>query len=155
MDRSPAIYLLGADPVQLQALAAQVRMHLAGAQQPHVHSIIDAAQVAVHPCALYLLLGLALRPGGQNDDSARERALRDVLLLQAIDFQVIHAAAPERQAHQALTVIEQRLGTGWVQSWPALPEPAVRQRRWTGPCEKCSDPDCEHRLFQSLLAERT
>jgi hypothetical protein len=27
-------------------------------------------------------------------------------------------------------------------------------RRWTWSCDKCSDPDCEHRLFTGLSASR-
>ena len=29
---------------------------------------------------------------------------------------------------------------------------AMRLRAWD--CEKCSDPECEHRLFTSLVAQR-
>lgn len=162
MDSPPAVYLLAADAPRLQAFAAQLRTHLAQGLQLHcVGDAADAARLAARPHALYLLLGLPLRPGAAADDAARDQALRAALLRLGIGFQVIHADAPQsqadqvdqaRQAHQALSAIAQRLGAGCVQSWPALPQPALRQRRWTGPCEKCSDPDCEHQLFQSLLA---
>ncbi len=37
-----------------------------------------------------------------------------------------------------------------VRSQSAL-RPEIRPR-WTGVCESCSDPDCEHRLFSQLLS---
>lgn len=153
MDSPPAVYLLAADAPRLQAFAAQLRTHLAGGLQLHcVGDAADAARLAARPHALHLLLGLPLHPAPTDGTAARDQALRAALLRLGIGFQVIHAAAPESLAHQALTAISQRLGAGCVQSWPPLAQPAPRQRRWTGPCEKCSDPDCEHQLFQSLLA---
>ncbi len=36
----------------------------------------------------------------------------------------------------------------------APPEREAQTRPWAWSCEKCSDPDCEHRLFTSMLADR-
>ena len=150
MDFAPIIYLLAADRLRQQALAAQLRTHLSSELQ--LQCLIVAEQLAAAPGTLYLLMGLPLSPAPTSDDAALDQALRAAVLRLGISFQVIHADTYERQTHQALTVIAQGLGERCVQSWPTLPQPAVRQRRWTGPCEKCSDPDCEHQLFQSLFA---
>ncbi|MGE8321300.1 MAG: hypothetical protein ACN6O3_21320 [Comamonas sp.] len=154
MHSPPVVFLLGASPGPLQAFAAGVRAHLASGRQAQLHCLAEAAQVAPQPGALYLLLGQALRPGAASAEAARDLALRAALLRHGLGFQVIHAAPPERQLHQALSAIAQQLGADWVQSWPAQPQAEAPRRRWTGPCEKCSDPDCEHQLFQSLLKER-
>ena len=139
MDSPPAVYLLAADAPRLQAFAAQLRPHLAQGLQLHcVADTADAARLAARPHALYLLLGLPLHPAPTGATAARDQALRAALLQLGIGFQVIHAGAPPsqtdpvdqaRQAHQALGAIAQRLGPGCVQSWPALPRPALRRTK--------------------------
>ena len=70
----------------------------------------------------------------------QEQALRQTLSDLGLAHQVVY---PQQGSHdQAL-----RLLLGLVQRRP-MPG------RLSAACEKCSDPDCEHRLFQDLLARR-
>ena len=83
MDSPPAVYLLAADAPRLQAFAAQLRTHLAQGLQLHcVGDAADAARLAARPHALYLLLGLPLRPGAAADDAARDLALLSRYIIQ-------------------------------------------------------------------------
>jgi len=55
--------------------------------------------------------------------------------------------------HQVIYGTEETLVTHAAQALGLLPMPPRRTMApWA--CEKCSDPDCEHRLFQDLLAQR-
>lgn len=97
---------------------------------------------------LTLLTGLDLTwvaDGIQRDGVAmRQRVdqrLREVLLQQGIAFSTVYGTgeARTRNALQAIAYAQgQRPDTGPAGKW-----------RW--PCEKCSDPECEHRLFSALL----
>lgn len=69
--------------------------------------------------------------------------IRTALSRAAIGYRVVYGSGPERLA-QALAAIG---------SPAAVPHAtAPRERLWQWACDKCSDPDCEHRLFRALLA---
>ncbi len=69
--------------------------------------------------------------------------IRTALSRAAIGYRVVYGSGPERLA-QALAAIG---------SPAAVPHAtAARDRHWQWACDKCSDPDCEHRLFRALLA---
>ena len=51
---------------------------------------------------------------------------------------VVYGRGPERLTN-ALIALKQM-------------QPRVAERTWTWSCDKCSDPECEHRLFTSLAA---
>jgi nicotinamide riboside kinase len=69
-----------------------------------------------------------------------DQRLREVLLQNGIGFSTVYGAGDAR-AQNALRAIQFALGA------PSEPE----YRKWQWPCEKCADPDCEHRLFSDLL----
>jgi nicotinamide riboside kinase len=70
--------------------------------------------------------------------------VRAALVQAAIGYRVIYGQGRARLEH-ALAAI----GT------PTHPSDAVQgSGRWLGNCEKCSDPECEHRLFSRLMARR-
>lgn len=103
---------------------------------------------------LTLLGGLDLPwvPDGLFRDSPAVREATDAVLrrhLQAagLPFQTVYGRDGERTA-QALRAICRLLGRALV---PPPDASWVGGRRPWG-CEKCSDPDCEHRLFSALLA---
>lgn len=83
------------------------------------------------PLGLNLLL--------DTEDSARRQRLLDAQL----SFQVVWNDT------QALRAIGAALGEPLVDTAPELLQ---GRGRWS--CESCSDPDCEHRLFSALLAQR-
>ena len=72
--------------------------------------------------------------------------VRAALVGAGLGFSVVHGAG------------EQRLAS----AWNAINAMSTRERTdseprngWRWPCEKCSDPECEHRLFSDLVARRT
>lgn len=58
-----------------------------------------------------------------------------------------NAATQARQCLQLARHLARQ--QGW--HWPELAELQAPRSRWQGLCEKCSDPDCEHRLFSGLM----
>jgi nicotinamide riboside kinase len=68
--------------------------------------------------------------------------VRDALSRAGIGYRVVYGSGPERLAH-ALAAIDAALA----------PQAAQRGAAWTWSCEKCSDPQCEHRLFRGLLGD--
>jgi nicotinamide riboside kinase len=97
---------------------------------------------------LTLVTGLDLpwvSDGIQRDGpSARSRVdghLRSVLQRHGIGYSSVYGSGPARSAN-ALQTIRYALGTS---------RPTTAHSTWNWPCEKCSDPACEHRLFRDLL----
>ena len=102
---------------------------------------------------LTLLMGLDLPwvSDGFFRDSEAIRDATDAVLRRELQragmaFQTIYGQGPDR-LEQALRVLARSLGLDLVAPDPAW---SLGRRPWT--CEKCSDPDCEHRLFTTLLA---
>lgn len=91
-----------------------------------------------------LLTGLDLPwvPDGMQRDGPHvqgpvDALVRDILGKAGVPYRVVYGQGEER-LRNALTAIE------------GDPRGEIRPRRaWT--CEKCSDPDCEHRLFTGLV----
>lgn len=73
--------------------------------------------------------------------------VREALARAGVSYRTVYGHGPDRLAN-ALAAIA-----------PALPgdrapdaRPQAGARPWVWTCDKCSDPDCEHRLFTSLAA---
>ncbi len=105
---------------------------------------------------LTLLMGLDLPwvPDGLFRDGPALREATDALLrreLQAagIPFQTLYGPLAMR-VQQALRAIGSALQKPLTAQAPAWEQ---GRRPWN--CEKCSDPDCEHRLFTQLLQQRS
>jgi len=75
--------------------------------------------------------------------------LRAALSRSGVTWQVIygHGAARVEKAMDAIYSIANRdlstLENG---------QRSLKSGAWSWPCDKCSDPDCEHRLFTGLLS---
>lgn len=111
-----------------------------------VEELADPA--AAPSCDALLLMGLDLPSAvGHEADDARIRAQ---LQSGGRVFQVVYGQGPQR-LHGALQALE-AAGVLPAGSAPRLPEPP--RRAWLAACEKCSDPDCEHRLFTRLRGAR-
>lgn len=115
--------------------------------------LLPAARDWQRRADLTLLMGLDLpwvSDGFFRDSEAirdaTDAVLRRELQLASISFQTIYGQGPAR-LEQALRVLGRALGQDLVAPNPDWPQ---GRRPWT--CEKCSDPDCEHRLFSGLLA---
>lgn len=112
---------------------------------------------------LALLMGLDLpwQPDGLFRDSpavreAIDRRLRQALQGNGLPFTPVYGRGPQRLA-QALRAVQGRLGRslGDRLARPLVASDEVLEQgsgRWS--CDNCSDPECEHRLFSSLVRQR-
>ena len=158
------IALLGACPEQLAELAAGLDQVSAGCGPPlqlvtgHHTSALPAGLAGCH---LVFLAGLeapaALRPKNQLDFEygwkTADDSIRNALALAAVSYRVLYGTAAQRLA-QALLAVES-LAT------PPIDRPKLdvagsgeKKQPWTWMCDKCSDPQCEHRLLTALLQGR-
>lgn len=83
-------------------------------------------------------------PIGSATVCAREqvtRRLRDTLQQHGITYSMVYGTGKAR-TESALQAILYAMGK---------PRSSVPRSNWQWPCEKCSDPDCEHRLFVDLI----
>lgn len=95
---------------------------------------------------LTLVTGLDLPwvdDGLHRDPASRERVdqlVRSLLARAAVPYRVVYGSGADR-LRNALAAFPEPFGLR-----PGEPS----RRAWTWQCDKCSDPDCEHRLFTSL-----
>lgn len=101
-----------------------------------------------------------------------DQTLRDALLVGNTPYQVLYGD-PTVQLARALQIIEGRAATATVQSQPVAsplqdvatpaglttgrtvaPGDSAARSVWVWACDKCSDPQCEHRLLSDLLQSR-
>ena len=97
-----------------------------------------------------LLTGLDLIPA--NETAAAEDArIRARLQAAGQRYQVVYGAGADR-----LRCAVRALAAAGVLPGAIVPgnEKGGASRAWITNCEKCSDPDCEHRLFTRLRQER-
>ena len=138
---SQQIALLGGDSKGRQALLNALAPRLQGT--PFVAEAVELGAEMQSP-ALVLLLASATP---QSEDE--ELHWRQRLMQAGIAFSVLHGDAQAR-LDGAWRLIEPLLGLA--------PSPDARSgssaARWTWTCDKCSDPACEHRLFQDLVQGR-
>ncbi|MCA3236857.1 MAG: hypothetical protein ACK5YJ_01105 [Curvibacter sp.] len=126
------ITVVGAPATGKTALARALAAHLDTLQVQDAPSP-DSLKTGCHDCVL--LMGL----NGANITPAQEAAdasLRARLAACQVGFGVVYGRDERERLRAALRLIEPQDG----------PPP-----RWTGPCERCADPDCEFQLFTGLL----
>ena len=134
------IALVGADLSGRQALLRELAPRLQAT--PFVPQLVEELAELQSPTLVLLLAA--------DDAHAEEEDLRwrERLVTAGVAFSVLHGDA------------QARLEGAWQLIAPLLgiaPSPEARagsNTRWTWSCEKCSDPACEHRLFQDLLQGR-
>ncbi len=95
----------------------------------------------------------AQTPASPQAQQMADTAIRAALTSAKISYRVLYGCSQERLA-QACEALQSLLPT-----LPMLdPRGPIRARKkpapWVWPCEKCSDPQCEHRLLTALLAQR-
>ncbi len=128
------IAVVGAPATGKTRLSQALAAHGPGLQ------VCDAPSPTTLQTGIYthvLLMGLDL-PGIGFDQEAIDAQLRAQLNASGLNYGVVYGRGPERLL-AALRLIEPQDG----------PPP-----RWTGPCERCADPDCEFALFTGLLNSR-
>jgi len=154
------IALLGACPVELLELAAPLEkaMHIL---DPHLQ--LTAASAACIPASLagfelVLLAGVETRSPGQGkekpdaapEQEAAEKFIREALA--GVSYRVLYGTTGERLAH-ALHAVDSLLPAA-TRSRPVTGPSGIKKQPWVWMCDKCSDPQCEHRLLTALLAGR-
>jgi len=103
---------------------------------------------------LTLVMGLDLpnqpldQRGGQRDrqlaPSIVDARLREVLQTNKLDYAVVYGTGADRTDCALQTILHH---TKKPRARPTKPS------AWRWNCEKCSDSDCEHRLFTKLMAD--
>lgn len=128
------IAVVGAPATGKTQLAQALALHLPELQ---VSDTPSPASLQPGVYAHVLLMGLDLPGNGpaQHEDDAR---LRAQLAAAGLDYGVVYGRGPQR-LRAALRLIAPQDG----------PPP-----RWTGPCERCADPECEFRIFTELMNSR-
>ena len=131
--------------------------------QPHPH---EPAELRLHACAqtdlpleqlqphdAVLLLAPALAASNHAADTAQHLLMRtrQQLVARAQPFQLLYNHG-QQQIEDALTAL-----CNWFPHAKALQahRAALREQgnlaRWSWSCDKCSDPECELRLFRGLV----
>lgn len=140
---SPRQWQLLHDSAALQTM--EQRLLQAPDEQTRQQAI--AAHV-LQPAAAELILLTALEPTPKATDflpaqrQQLDESLRRALTQLRLPYALLYGSASTR-CQAALQAIE-----------VALREPIAypkQHSQWRWPCEKCSDPDCEHRLFLDLI----
>ncbi|MBG6071222.1 MULTISPECIES: hypothetical protein [unclassified Polaromonas] len=157
------IALLGACPAQLSELAAA--MNPAGKALDGQITLVTAGTADALPTGLsgfdlVLLSGLEARflancttgPCPVANHETVDRSIRNALAQAAISYRVLYGTADERHAH-AQQAVESLLPAA-SRSRQATRPVGLKNQPWVWMCDKCSDPQCEHRLLTALLASR-
>lgn len=157
----PTLVLLGAPGTGAQALRDALHAQLAP----------GSAQILCNPglpsegavdASLILLMGLDL-PCPTSERAAQEAAdarLRADLTQVGMGYRVVYGHGEQRIAN-ALNAIKNIASSTYPSSARgnfdsdsgSSTRTAARLRAWN--CEKCSDPECEHRLFTALMGRDT
>ncbi|MEB0113912.1 ATP-binding protein [Variovorax sp. RTB1] len=131
-------------------------------------SLFASALAAQRRCAITLLTALdlpwvadGLQRDGPHVREPVDTRVRAALAGANLPYTVVHGRGAERIANawNAINSIAERAGDEGrdgrnVRGGSSEAGGRPTASTWTWPCEKCSDPACEHRLFTDLLAER-
>lgn len=162
------IALLGACPVQLselsaalnqatQALGCEIMLVMADgldtlpAGLPGFDLVLLAgleAPAAPSSAPCHCNTGVELAP----DQETVHRSIRTALAQAAVSYRVLYGTAGERLAH-ARQAVESLLPSARRPRQATCPS-GLKNQPWVWMCDKCSDPQCEHRLLTALLARR-
>jgi len=155
------IALLGACPVQLSELAAALdRAAQALGRRIRLVTAVgaDALPAGLPRFDLVLLAGLeapykaVTDVDAATDPEAADQSIRTALTRADVSYRVLYGTADERLAH-ALQALESLLPAASRPRQSASPG-GLKSQPWVWMCDKCSDPQCEHRLLTALLARR-
>ncbi len=158
-----SIALLGACPVQLSELAAALNQATQALGRQIMLVTADGADTlpaGLPRFDLVLLAGLEApfpapcKTGTDAvpDPEAADKSIRTALARAGVSYRVLYGTAGERLAH-ALQAVESLLPAA-SRPMQATRQGGLKNRPWVWMCDKCSDPQCEHRLLTALLAQR-
>ena len=95
-------------------------------------------------------MGLETR---HRDMQQADQQLRAALASNGTSFQVLYGTSEERLA-QAMNLITTRVSQPTKSATLPNSEVSDQRKPWLWSCDKCSDPQCEHKLLTALLAKR-
>lgn len=157
------IFLTGAARTGKSQLAADLTRALQASEQKAFVVEANTPALLSSPSQndLTLLMGLKVRPASpiptetQEAQEAEDRAIRAALGSAGVPYQVIYGEGEERttQALEAAQRMAPRAAKP-IRPGSDASKPETHTRAWTWMCDKCSDPQCEHRLLTALLAQR-
>lgn len=161
------IALAGAANTGKSQLAAALTAALQAAGE-HAFEVVvaDTPERLTGPAGnhLTLLMGLTAWPAATCSAGTREAEdglIRTALANAGVPYQVIYGEGEERLA-QALQAAQRLLRPGPGVLLPGgnarnagKPKTQSKPGAWVWICDKCSDPQCEHRLLTALLAQRS
>ncbi|AVQ84415.1 MULTISPECIES: AAA family ATPase [unclassified Variovorax] len=120
-------------------------------------SLYEGALAAQRRYAITLLTALDLpwvaddMRDGPHAQQPTDTLVRAALIGARLSFAVVHGSGGERFAN-AWNAINSIAGNeGRTRARGRL---EAKPSSWSWPCEKCSDPECEHKLFSDLIARR-
>ena len=100
---------------------------------------------------LTLLTGLdlpwvadGLQRAGPHVREPVDALIREALAAAQVPYRVVYGQGEERLANALAAIGSAAQGV----TQAAAAEPPAETRRWQWMCDKCSDPQCEHRLFR-------
>ena len=114
-----------------------------------VYPAVFAASASAS-CDLTLLMGLETR---HRDMQPADQQVRTALAGNGTSFQVLYGTSEERLA-QAMNLITTRVSQPTKSATLPNSEVSGQRKPWLWSCDKCSDPQCEHKLLTALLAKR-
>ena len=142
MDHTPVVALLGTPGTGADALAAAL------------HQRLPPGTVQITPCthapegaALILLMGLP--PQASPEQEVDDAQLRAALAQAGQAYRVVYGHG-EQQVEHALRAIKNISISAYPESAEATFE-SICVRLRNRYCDKCSDPECERRLFSELI----
>jgi hypothetical protein len=146
------IVVLGAPATGAAELAGQLRTALAA--HPGFQISSEAAPCATHDFAL--LTGLDqphTDPAARATQARMDGELREQLQALGLPYQVVYGTGRARQIN-ALLALGVPVPDAATQAAREKTQFDLNRGRTPWSCEKCSDPDCEHRLFTGLWGNR-
>ncbi len=138
------------------SLALKQRLQLANIEVQEIPHAVEIRHLGPYDVAL--LCGLDLPDSRRPEQAKRHAHLEREVIDQAIRRQLDEAGIPYQVLYglgsarldNALYAIARQ--TPNLATHPNRPEVL---NRWAGPCERCADAQCEHRLFSDLLKQKS
>ena len=149
------IALLGAPNTGKSQLAAALGRTLEPSARHALIVMAETPALLAEPVRydLTLLMGLetlAQSPERAQRQLAADQSLRAALARSGLPYHVLYGQPSERLA-QALRELEFLLPAAGQRT---RQNTGSAGKAWVWACDKCSDPQCEHRLLSDLLAQR-
>ena len=166
------IALLGTCPVQLSELATALNPSTQALQDQIILVTadgVDALQADLPGFDLVLLAGIEtpehskpletpffapskMAPHPVPSQEAIDHSIRTALARSGVAYRVLYGTTGERLAY-ALQAVES-LQPSAHRSRQITRPGGLKNQPWVWMCDKCSDPQCEHRLLTALLVSR-